>query len=189
MVIKSTQFIKGIVKADPILENGIPQIAFIGRSNVGKSSVINLLTQKKDLAKTSSFPGRTQEINVFLIDDTYYLLDLPGYGFAKTSKTIREMIQKRIRWYLLESGYQPKLIVLIIDANVGPTEKDLEMLQKLETKHNDILIVANKMDKIKRSESAKKLKKVKAFAGKHRIVQFSAEKKLGAKELYTEIFS
>ena len=89
MNITSARFIKGVVGPDENLEDGVPQIAFIGRSNVGKSSVINTLANQKGLAKTSSFPGRTQQINLFLINKSFYLVDLPGYGFAKASKDTR----------------------------------------------------------------------------------------------------
>jgi len=113
MKIKSAEFIKGAVGADNIFENEIPQIVFIGRSNVGKSSVINSLANQKNLAKTSSFPGRTQEINIFLINKAFYLIDLPGYGFAKIPKEVRYKIQKMISWYLFDSDYVFKKVVLI----------------------------------------------------------------------------
>ena len=187
MKIKTAEFIKGVVKADSILENGIPQIAFIGRSNVGKSSVINSITNKKGLARTSSTPGRTQEINVFLINGSYYLIDLPGYGYAKTSKVIREKIQNLIHWYILDSGYEPKQIVHIIDAKVGPTDTDMDMLYNLETKRKNIIIVANKVDKIKSSESQKKMKKTQALLSPHKIIPFSSTKKIGISELCKEI--
>src|SRR3989344_2302589 len=102
MQITSAEFVKGVVGEDEILTDGTPQIAFIGRSNVGKSSVINSLAQKKDLARTSAFPGRTQEINLFLINRSFYLVDLPGYGYAKMSKEKQFELQDLIAWYLFE---------------------------------------------------------------------------------------
>src|SRR5947209_1920735 len=149
MNITSAKFVKGVVGEDEVLEDGTPQVAFIGRSNVGKSSVINTLANQKGLAKTSSFPGRTQEINVFLINKAFYLVDLPGYGFAKGSKQTQEKIQSLIYWYLLDSHYQQKKVVLIVDSNVGVTDTDAQMLHSLELAQKNIIIVANKVDKIK----------------------------------------
>lgn len=188
MNIKSAKFIKGAVGPDAVLEDGTPQVAFIGRSNVGKSSLINSLANQKGLAKTSSFPGRTQQINIFLLNDSLYLIDLPGYGFAKASKEKRENIQDLINWYLLGSSYMQKLIVLIIDANVGPTGIDLEMLSALEAQKKNIIIAANKIDKIKKSDYAKQLKKIQEMTGYHKVIPCSAEKKIGIGEISTELF-
>lgn len=187
MNIISAKFIKGIVAADELLDDGKDQIAFIGRSNVGKSSTINALTKKPGLAKTSSFPGRTQEINVFLINKLFYLIDLPGYGYTKTSRYAREQIQKLIYWYLLDSKYRQKKVVLIIDANVGPTENDLKMLQSLQDKGKDIIVIANKIDKVKRSIQQKQLKKIQNIIGHHKVIPFSTEKNIGLQELTAKI--
>ena len=151
MKITSKKFIKGIVNDDPILGNNIPQIAFIGRSNVGKSTLINTLTNSK-IARTSSFPGRTQEINVFLINSNYYLVDLPGYGFTLTSSMGREKIGDLIDSYLFNSLYKQKKVVLIIDASIGMTDTDISMLRELEENNKDFIVVANKIDKLKQSE-------------------------------------
>jgi len=185
--ITSAEFVKGVVGTDEIFENGIPQIAFIGRSNVGKSSVINSLTKKKDLARTSSFPGRTQEINVFLINKSFYLVDLPGYGFAKGSHELRERLLKLIDWYLLRSGYVQKKIVFIIDAYVGPTETDVEVFQRLLECGKDIVIVANKVDKLRQSEYKKRLQDVQNAFQNCRVVPYSSYEKIGVKELTNEI--
>ncbi len=187
MQIKSAIFVKGIAKEDDILENGIPQIAFIGRSNVGKSSIINSLTNQKDLAITSSFPGRTQQVNLFLINKAFYLVDLPGYGFAKASKEGRDRIQQLINWYLFTSEYEQKIVVLIIDANVGLTDNDLEMLRSLEEYNKNILIVANKVDKIKNSEYQKKLKQIQDLVGQHKIIAYSSKNKIGINALFAEV--
>ncbi len=183
MKIISAKFVKGLVGDDKVLGDGVPQIAFIGRSNAGKSSVINSLTRKEGLARTSSFPGRTQEINLFLINDSFYLVDLPGYGFARASGAGREKIRDLIYSYLFNSNYDQKKVVLIIDAEVGPTESDLGMLQALEEHGKDIVIVANKIDKIKKSEYGKKIKKLTDMIGAHTIVPYSSKKKLGINEL------
>ena len=189
MKIESAKFMKGVAGTDDILENAIPHVAFIGRSNVGKSSVINSLTNKKDLAKTSSFPGRTQEINVFLINDAVYLLDLPGYGFARASWETREQLYKLINWYLFRSNYAQKKVVFIVDANVGPTNSDFEILKVLEEYKKNIVIVANKVDKIKSSKYAAQFKKIQEQLGKHKIIPYSSVKKIGIKELTNEILN
>ncbi len=191
MKIKSAKFIRGVTGTDEILEDGVPQVAFIGRSNVGKSSTINSLVGQKDLARTSSFPGRTQELNVFLITpekgSPFYLVDLPGYGFAKGAISKQEQILKLIRWYLTDSGIEQKKVVLIIDASVGATANDLEMFRILQVDNKDIVVVANKIDKIKKSEYIKQLRKINdAFLG-HKVIPFSAEKKIGVGELVEEI--
>lgn len=189
MLIKKTQFITGMVQTGASLRNELPQIAFIGRSNVGKSSTINALVNNKNLAKTSSYPGRTQQINIFLINDSTYFVDLPGYGFTKTSKSVRETIGELINWYFLDSGYEPKITILIIDANIGPTDSDKQMLSYLEQNQKNILVVANKIDKIKQSEYIKKLRIVEEFAGSNKVIAFSADKKKGVNELLKSIFS
>jgi len=189
MKITSAKFIKGVVGDDEILGNGIPQIAFIGRSNVGKSSVINSLTGVKDLARTSSFPGRTQEINLFLINNKFYLVDLPGYGYAKMSNAGRDAIADLINSYFFHSTYEQEKVVLIIDANVGFTDKDLGMLRTLEEHGKNVIIVANKVDKLKTNEFRKQMKKIEDMTLGHVIVPYSAMKKTGIKELLKEIFN
>lgn len=189
MQISSAQFIKSIVGPDELLEDGKSQIAFIGRSNVGKSSTINALTNQKGLARTSASPGRTQQLNIFLINRKFYLVDLPGYGFAKGSWESRNNIQQLIYWYLLDSPYKQKKIVLIIDAKVGPTADDLEMIFSLEKTQKDIIVIANKIDKIKKSEYHKQLSSIQTKIGAHKIIPFSAEKRIGLNELRNEISS
>ncbi len=183
MNIRSATFVKGVVGDDEALERDIPQIAFIGRSNVGKSTVINTLTHQRGLAKTSSFPGKTTEINLFLINKSFYLVDLPGYGFAKASREARERLQALIDWYLFKSHYTQKKVVLIIDGYIGLTESDLEMLHSLEECGKDIIILANKSDKIKKSEIPEKLKKLQRCVGQHPIILCSAKKNTGLGEL------
>lgn len=187
MHIRSAKFIKGIVKADDFLSDSKPQIAFIGRSNVGKSSLINSLTNQKDLARTSSFPGRTQQINLFLINNSFYLVDLPGYGFARISREGQDELQALIRWYLWESNYKQKKIVLIIDAKVGPTPDDLDMLKTLEEYKKDVVLVANKIDKVKSSEYTKQMRKIHSLIGNHRIIEYSTLKRIGLAELSKEL--
>ena len=182
MKITSAVFKRGIKGTNDVLDSNIPQIAFIGRSNAGKSSLINSLTNNKKLAIASKTPGRTQEINVFLINSTHYFLDLPGYGFAKTKVEVWEKLGKLIYWYLFDSGYE-QTVVLIIDAEIGPTTDDLQMLTELERAGKDIVIVANKVDKIKKSQYLAQLKKLEQQLPGHTLFPYSSEKKIGIEEL------
>ncbi|MDR3642669.1 MAG: ribosome biogenesis GTP-binding protein YihA/YsxC [Candidatus Doudnabacteria bacterium] len=188
MNITSAQFVKGLVEDDVILNDGKPQVAFVGRSNVGKSSLINSLTKQKNLAKTSSFPGRTQQVNVFLVNKDFYFVDLPGYGFAKGSKQDQERIQALIYWYLLDSDYRQKTVVLIMDANIGPTENDMQMIHSLKERHKNIIVVANKVDKLKKSQVKNQLNKIQEVIGDYKIIPYSSESKIGISELTNEIF-
>jgi GTP-binding protein len=186
MKITSAVFKRGIKGDNEILEDGIPQIAFIGRSNVGKSSLLNSLTGIKKLARTSNTPGRTQELNVFLINNSHYFIDLPGYGFAKTRLKILDKIGRLIFWYLFRSDNDPT-VVLIIDAEIGPTADDLEMLEQLEKAGKKIIIVANKVDKIKKSQYKNQLKKLsEQFAG-HNFFPYSSESKIGIGDLSSKL--
>lgn len=187
MKIESVEFIKGVVGEDKIMHNGLSQVAFIGRSNVGKSSTINVLTGKRGIAKVSCTPGRTQQANFFLINNKFYLVDLPGYGFAKAPKEVRSKIFELINWYFFLSGAEQKKIVLIVDARIGPTKDDLEILIALEDAKKNIVILANKIDKLKKSESIQKLKMIQQLIGDHLLIPFSAEKKIGVKELLKAI--
>ena len=187
MNIKSAIFIKSAVGTDEIFEDGKPQIVFIGRSNVGKSSVINSLVNQKNLARTSSFPGRTQQINIFLINKAFYLIDLPGYGFADVPKEVKDKLQKMINWYLFISSYHFKKVILIIDAKVGPTKDDLLMLHSLQQANKDIIIVANKIDKIKKSEYVKQIQRLKDIFENYKVIPYSAEDKKGVGELSGEL--
>lgn len=179
MNITSATFVKGIIGPDEALERDIPQIAFIGRSNVGKSSLINALMHQKDLARTSSFPGRTAQVNLYLINKKFYFVDLPGYGYAKASREARERLEHLIQWYLFESPYRQKKVVHIIDAYTGMTESDKDMLYSLEEHGKEIIILANKIDKIKKSVQATELQKIQDIVEPHIVISCSAKKNIG----------
>jgi GTP-binding protein len=185
MKIKSAEFVRGVTGEDEILHDGVPQVAFIGRSNVGKSSVINSLT-RGGLARSSNVPGKTREINIFHINKDFYLVDLPGYGFAQGSHEDRNQLWRMIMWYLF-SGLPHKKIVLIVDAVVGPTEQDLEVLGRLAKSQKDFVVVVNKIDKLKKGLLSKQLKAIQDEVGNHKIIPYSAEKKIGVNELMLEI--
>lgn len=187
MKISSTKFIKGLVGDDEILADGVPQIAFVGRSNVGKSSLINTLTQSS-ASRTSSFPGRTQEINIFLVNNAYYFVDLPGYGFARASGLGREKIGELIDSYLFNSIYTQKKVVLIIDLTVGMTDKDILMFNELINHHKDFVIVANKIDRMTQSDYHKNMVLLKKMVGDaYPIIPFSNKTKKGRDELVDAI--
>jgi GTP-binding protein len=187
ITIKSAEFIKGVVGSDPILKDKLPQIAFVGRSNVGKSSVINALTGTKGLAISSSTPGRTLQLNFFLINERAYFVDLPGYGYARASLAQAEKMRKMIMWYLEHNEYKPTKIVLIIDGNVGPKKFDIEMMELLNENGYNVIIVANKMDKVKPSELVKKQRAIKELLDSDNIVYFSTKTKKGKEELLEKI--
>ncbi|MEK7644605.1 MAG: ribosome biogenesis GTP-binding protein YihA/YsxC [Patescibacteria group bacterium] len=187
MQIKNAVFIKGVVGTDRIFEDGTPQCVILGRSNVGKSSVINSLTNQKKLARVSSFKGSTQEINIFLINKAFYLVDLPGYGFANVSKEMRLQIQKMMNWYLYKSGYNFHKLILVIDADIGPTKDDMEVLANLKDKTKNIIIVANKIDKIKKTAYEDRLKNLRESFSQYKVIPYSASKKTGVIELTAEL--
>lgn len=188
MEIKSAEFVKGIIGSNEILNDDKMQIAFIGRSNVGKSSVINSLLNRKNLVKSSSTPGKTKEINFFSVNDSVYFVDLPGYGYAKTSQKIREKLRKLILWYLTSGEVKNKKVILIIDGKVGLSDFDKQMLVLLTERDGDVILVANKMDKVKSSELIKRTKELQNEAGNNDILLYSAKTKLGRDALLQKIF-
>lgn len=159
--IHSAVFVKGIVGTDPIIYDERPQIAFVGRSNVGKSSVINKLLSKHGLAKSSSTPGKTSEINFFLVNNEFYVVDLPGYGYAKVGEKEMEKFRKRILWYITESEVKPRFVVIIIDARRSVTELDEDMVDVLLQWNQKPVIIVNKSDKLNQREQNEILKDVK----------------------------
>jgi GTP-binding protein len=179
MKITSAKFMRGIAGTDELLEDGKPQIALIGRSNVGKSSIINSLTGQKALARMSDTPGLTQEINIYSINNKLYLLDMPGYGFAKVPEKVRERLQKLVWWYLFDSGHEQRKAMLVVDANTGPSKNDLEMLAFLRDHQKNIVIVANKIDKIKKSEYVTKMEVIEDFAHGLPVIPYSSKTKTG----------
>jgi GTP-binding protein len=188
MEIKTAEFIKGIIGTNEILEDGIPQVAFVGRSNVGKSSVINSLANRKKLVKSSSTPGRTKQINFFLINKEIYFVDLPGYGFIKAPLKRKEKIRRMILWYLFRSGVEFKKVVLIIDARIGPSEFDEEMSGLLNENKYPVVVVVNKIDKLNKSKLIRQLKIIQEKVGDNVIIPYSAKTKKGRNELLVEIF-
>ncbi len=188
MNITSAEFIKGIKGTDKILYDGKPQIAFVGRSNVGKSSLINSLVGRHNLARSSSNPGKTIRLDFFLINGNVYFVDLPGYGYAKMSQESHEDIRKMMMWYLEYSDVKHRRVVLILDANVGVTEFDRQMIDLLTEHHIEFVIAANKIDKLKRGEKEKQLKTIHENCGSAMVIPYSAKTKEGRASLLKVIF-
>ncbi|MCE9585255.1 ribosome biogenesis GTP-binding protein YihA/YsxC [Candidatus Nomurabacteria bacterium] len=186
MKINSVKFLKGIVEDDAILTDGVPQVAFIGRSNVGKSSLINALTHST-VSRTSSLPGSTQEINIFLVNSNLYFVDLPGYGYAQASGRGKEKIYDLIDSYLFNTNFDQKKVVFIVDASVGMTDKDIAMYQELVNQHKDFVIALSKIDKLNQSQYHNSIKEIKKTVGEHKLLPFSSKEKKGLKEIINEV--
>lgn len=163
-LIKNATFVTSSEKPSQCPESRIPEYAFIGRSNVGKSSLINFLTERKDLAKTSGKPGKTRTINHFMIDDKWYLVDLPGYGYAKTSKTERRKYDQMIRNYLLKRENLVCTFVLV-DARIPPQQIDLEFITWLGISGLAFEIIFTKADRSKKTDVAGNIQAFKDMLG------------------------
>jgi len=168
----NSEFVSSTVDLDRLPQNDKPHIAMVGRSNVGKSSLINALTQRTNLARVSGSPGRTQTMNLYAIDNRFYLMDLPGYGYAKTSQEQRVVFADMLDRYLAETK-QLKLVLLIIDARLGPTAYDQEMIEKLFSYELPFAIVVNKIDKLKKAEEASLLKSLGEYYPDVQIIPHS----------------
>jgi len=185
--ILKAEFVKGVVGDDYGLEDNLPHVAFFGRSNVGKSSVINSLVDKKNIARVSKSPGKTREANFFRINNSFYFVDFPGYGYAKCSIMERNKIIKRIFWYVKHSSARPKAVFLIIDVKAGLTGLDREMIKILGENKHQIVIVANKIDKLGKITAEKQLSSIQKEASYIPIFPYSAKTKEGKDKLIEKI--
>ena len=188
MRIISAKFVKGIIGTDDVLYDGLPQIVFVGRSNVGKSSVINSLANQHNLVKTGKKPGKTTEINFFLINKQFYFVDLPGYGYARLSPDEREKIRKRMVWYLMESKVKFAEVVLVLDIKAGFTNFDLEMVQLLNKAGHHFIIVANKKDRLNQREISQQLAKIREVSSAEDIIPCSAFTEEGIDVVLDKLF-
>lgn len=189
MVIKNValETVCGITSKLP--DSVYPEIAFAGKSNVGKSSLINALMNRKSLARTSAQPGKTQTINFYNINSELYFVDLPGYGYAKVSKTEKEKWGKMIERYL-HTSKMLKAIFLLIDIRHEPGNNDIEMFNWIVRNGYQPIIIATKLDKINRSQKDKCLKIIRTalgVKGDYPIIPFSATTKQGREEIYETI--
>ena len=151
MKVKTAQFVTSAMRPEQCPNDGRPEFAFVGRSNVGKSTLLNNLLGRKGLAKTSARPGKTQTINFFDVNGRIYFVDLPGYGYAKVPKTVKAQWGRTMTGYLANRA-PLRLVVHLVDARHKPTEKDLDMLALLDQAEVPTLIAATKIDKLKRSQ-------------------------------------
>ena len=189
--LQNAEFILSAAAPKSFLRDGLPQVAFAGRSNVGKSSVINRLLNRKNYARVGAAPGKTIHINYFKIDRAFYLVDLPGYGYAKVSKSERD------RWGKLMESYfaHPELMtlgVMIVDSRHKPTADDCTMAQWFKDTGCPLIVVANKRDKLKKSEiepSLQTIRETLELGEETTLIPFSAEKGTGRDELLSAILS
>ena len=183
MKINKSEFVKGVIGDDYRMNDALPAVSFLGRSNVGKSSVINSLTGRKKLAQSSKNPGKTQQANFFKINDAFYLIDFPGYGYAKKSINERNKMIKRIFWYLESFKPKPKIIFLIIDVKVGLTELDRDMIDIIIEKNHKLVVLANKSDKPTKDLVDSQIKTIEKEIKNIKILKYSAKTNDGREDV------
>ena len=184
MYITCAEFILSGSKTSHFPADNLPEVLFCGRSNVGKSSFINALVNRKALARTSSNPGKTQTVNFFKINNEFYLVDVPGYGYARVSKGMKESFGKMIEEYLMKREVLKKAF-LLVDYRHEPTQDDVLMYQFLKYYNIPVCVIATKMDKLKNSELVKNKKAIIAKLGlaeNDEFVATSSETKKGIEE-------
>ena len=186
---RKAEFVRSAVNESGFLRDGRPQVTFAGRSNVGKSSVINTLLGRKNFARVGATPGKTSQINYFLIDDAVYFTDLPGYGYAQVSQAERERWGRLMESYFAAQGLVT-LGVLIVDARHKPTADDVTMREWFRSTGCPLIVAANKVDKLKKSELEPNLARIRqtlALEEGDLLIPFSAEKGTGKGELQAAI--
>ena len=186
MIIKKAELETVCGISSRIPESSRPEVAFAGKSNVGKSSLINGLLNRKSLARASSQPGKTQTINYYNVNDMLYLVDLPGYGYAKVSEEVREKWGRMIERYL-HGSRQLKAVFLLVDIRHAPSENDRTMYQWILYQGYEPVIIATKLDKIKRSQVSRQLKILKEgleVKPGTKMIPFSAETRQGRDEIW-----
>ena len=188
MKIRKVELYKTVYVPEDLPQTPYREVAFVGRSNVGKSSLLNTLANNFKLAKVSSEPGKTRSINFYLVNDRFFMVDLPGYGFAKVSFKEQKRWRELIENYLKERDTL-KGVFLLVDSRVGPTEKDRQMKDWLDFFGIPYVVVATKVDKLKSSEKQKLKKKIEeGFEDKNlRIIPFSSKTREGRVEVLKEI--
>ena len=188
MVIKESKFIKSVINKVDFPNEGLNEIAIVGRSNVGKSSIINSLLNRKKIAKVSSTPGKTRTVNFFLINNQFYLVDFPGYGYAKVSKSEKNMWKGRIESYFYDRE-ELKRVILLIDSRHEPFESDMAMFNWINYLNYPIKIVATKSDKLKNAELKKNQKMFIDRFGVDEVFFYSSLKGNNRDHLVNFIFS
>lgn len=186
MKITSAEFVKSAFEKSHWTVDSLPEIAFLGRSNVGKSSLINSLLGRKGLARTSNTPGRTQSINFFLVNESFYFVDLPGYGFAKVSKQMRSDWGKMAEEYLAERS-QLRLSIQLVDSRHKPTKLDLQLNEWLRYYDKKHIIVATKADKLSNNQINKNLRQTAGAFPESKVIAYSSITGKGRDALWREI--
>lgn len=188
MKITKSAFVTSVANPSKLLNDGKGEIAFVGRSNVGKSSLLNMLVNNKKLAKTSSLPGRTRLINYFIINDSFYFVDLPGYGFAKASKQEAFGWQSLIEPYLIKNN-NLKCVFVLVDSRIEPTENDKQMIDFLVYYNIPFVIIATKCDKFAKSKIKPALLKIanSLNVGVGNIIGVSNETGFGKEEVLAKV--
>lgn len=182
----SVVFLKCLTDMNDLPIGNKPHVAIVGRSNVGKSSLINHLTAQKGLARVSSAPGRTRTINLFEVDKRYFLVDLPGYGFAKATKEKREGLIETISHYL-DLAPNLKMVLLIVDVSILPTDFDREMLSILDAANIPVVMVLNKIDKLSKAQAVKAIENFKLHFPGNRYITHSIFTSQGRGEIWEAI--
>ena len=183
--LQKAEFVRSAAKAGDFPRDGLPQVAFAGRSNVGKSSVINRLLNRKNFARVGAAPGKTTHINYFLIDGKFYLVDLPGYGYAKVSKAEKERWGRLMEEWFADNGLMT-LGIMIVDARHKPTADDCTMAQWFKASGRPFAVAANKLDKLRKSDIVPNLARIRETLDLDEsvtVIPFSAEKGDGKQEL------
>lgn len=184
MKLTDVKFYKSIwLNSEEVYFDDKKEVVFVGRSNMWKSSLMNTIFQKKDLVKTSSKPGKTRLANLFLVENKYYFTDLPGYGFAKLGKDLREELDWLISWYLEERRNSIRKVVILVDSKLWAQESDLEMYRYVLDLELPVLIVLSKSDKLSKTELFKSLTHAKEQFFGQEIIPVSSKSKLGIFEL------
>ena len=191
MIIKKADIETIAVKPQQYPEGNLKEIAFAGRSNVGKSSLLNLLTKRRNLARVSGNPGKTRTINFYLINDEFRIVDLPGYGYAEVSKSVSQNWGDMMEMYLAGRENLVK-VVQLVDIRHAPSKQDVEMYEYLKYYGLDGLVVATKADKISRNQTMKHIKIIRQtlkLSSEDKVIPVSALKKTGYQELLDELES
>lgn len=179
MEIQSVQFIKGVVGEEAIMYDSTPHIAFVGRSNVGKSSTLNALFSTKKMVKIGKTPGKTKEINFFRVitknEGNFYFVDLPGYGYAKLSKNDRLKLEKLIQWYLGHPQADTALVCIVIDAQVGITDFDRAVMTQLKEQGKAYIVLVNKIDRLNQKERSTLQKTLEHDLDRNNYVMYAAK--------------
>ena len=188
MIIKNPKFEISAVSPKQYPKNNLPQIVLVGKSNVGKSSFVNTLVNRKSLARTSNTPGKTRQINFYNIDEQFYFVDLPGYGYSKMSKQEQIKVGKFIEDYL-EKCQNISLIILLLDIRHNTTEDDVHMLDYIKRTNLPYMILTNKADKIAKTKVDAEVERIKNYLGLSFsiVLPFSAERKIYTEDVFKEI--